>query len=60
MVHIFIFIPSQKYLNGKMPLIGRLICAFSKTPPELQGNQKYFIMVTLRQANKQHIGTPKI
>ena len=43
-----------------MPLIGRLICAFDKTPPELQGNQKYFIMVNLRQANKQHIGTPKI
>ena len=26
----------------------------------MQENQKYFIMVTLRQANKQHNGTPKI
>ena len=43
-----------------MPFIGRLICAFNKTPPEMQENQKYFIMVTLRQANKQHIDTPKI
>ena len=43
-----------------MPLIGWLICAFIKNPPELQENQKYFIMVTLRQANKQQIGTHKI
>ena len=43
-----------------MFLIGSLICAFNKTPPELQENHKHFIMITLRQANKQHIGTTKI
>ena len=43
-----------------MPLIGQLICEFNKTPPELQENQKYVITVTLRQANKQQTGTPKI
>ena len=43
-----------------MPLIGRLIFAFNKTPSELQENQKYFIIVNLRQANKQHTGTSKI
>ena len=48
-------ITSENYLNSKMPLIGRLICAFNKTLQELQENKKCFIMVTLRHANKQHI-----
>ena len=43
-----------------MPLIGLLICAFNKAHPKLQENRKYFIMVTLRQANKQNIRTSKI
>ena len=43
-----------------MPLIGQLVCSFNKTPSKLEENQKYFIMVTLMQANKQRIGTPKI
>ena len=43
-----------------MTLTGWLIHAFNKTPSKLQENQKYFIMVILRQANKQHIGTSKI
>ena len=57
---MLIFFSGQKYLNGKMPLIGQLVCSFNKTPSKLEENQKYFIMVTLMQANKQHIGTPKI
>ena len=44
--------PVKKNLNGRMPIIGRLICAFNKTPSELQKSQKYFIMVTMSQANK--------
>ena len=43
-----------------MPLIGQLVCSFNKTTSKLEENQKYFIMVTLIQTNKQHIGTPKI
>ena len=51
-VHILISPPVKKNLNGRMPIIGRLICAFNKTPSELQKSQKYFIMVTMSQANK--------
>ena len=52
-VHILISPPPvKKNLNGRMPIIGRLICAFNKTPSELQKSQKYFIMVTMSQANK--------
>ena len=53
-------ITSENYLNSKMPLIGRLICAFNKTLQELQENKKYFIMVTLSHANKQHITNNRI
>ena len=49
-----------KWQNALMTLTGWLIHAFNKTPSKLQENQKYFIMVILRQANKQHIGTSKI